>query len=90
MTVQKKIFPWYKGMYLRIAVFFFVILFLLGVAYLIINVVTAKRYYDETTQKLNAPVAAHMLLEVTPFENGKVQEDAIGRVLSGWCSWSTA
>jgi HAMP domain-containing protein len=76
-----KTFPWYKSLYLRIAVFFFVMLFLLGVAYLIIDVITAKRYYDETTQKLNAPVAAHMLLEVTPFENGKVQEDAIGKIM---------
>jgi signal transduction histidine kinase len=81
MTIQKKSFPWYKSIYLRIAAFFFVILFLLGVAYLIIDVITAKKYYDETTQKLNAPVAAHMLLEVTPFENGKVQEDAIGKIM---------
>ena len=69
---NKTSFPWYKSLYLRIAAFLFVILFLLGVAYLIIDVVTAKRYFDETTQKLNAPVAAHMLLEVSPFENGKV------------------
>jgi signal transduction histidine kinase len=73
--------PWFKSLYLRIAAFFLVILFMLGVAYLIIDVVTAKLYYDETTQKLNAPVAAHMLLEVNPFENGKVQEEAIGKIM---------
>ncbi len=78
---NKSSFPWYKSLYLRIAAFLFVILFLLGVAYLIIDVVTAKRYYDETTQKLNAPVAAHMLLEVSPFENGKVRKDAIGKIM---------
>ncbi len=78
---NKTSFPWYKSLFLRIAAFLFVILFLLGVAYLIIDVVTAKRYYDETTQKLNAPVAAHMLLEVSPFENGQVREDAIGKIM---------
>ncbi len=72
---------WYKSLYLRIAAFFFVTLFLLGIAYLIIDVVTSKRYYDETTQKINAPVAEHMLLEVNPFINGKVQEDAIGKIM---------
>lgn len=81
MKSKTTTFHWYKSLYLRIAAFFFVILFLLGVAYLLIDVVTAKRYYDETTQKLNAPVASHLLLEVIPFKNGNVQEDAIGKIM---------
>ena len=81
MKKTTSVAPWFKSLYLRIAAFFFVILFMLGVAYLVIDVATAKLYYDETTQKLNAPVAAHMLLEVNPFENGKIQEDAIGKIM---------
>jgi signal transduction histidine kinase len=72
---------WHQSIFIRIAAFFFVILFLLGVAYLFINVLTTKRYHDEATQKLNAPVAAEMLLEVNPFANGQVQEEAIGKIM---------
>ncbi|MBL7872055.1 MAG: HAMP domain-containing histidine kinase [Cyclobacteriaceae bacterium] len=81
METESKSYPWYTSLYLRIAAFFFVTLFLLGVAYLIIDVITARRYYDETTQRVNAPVAAHMLLEVNPFVDGKVQDDAIGKIM---------
>ncbi len=41
----------------------------------------AKRYSDETTQRLNAHVASHMLLEVNPFVDGKVNEDALGKIM---------
>jgi signal transduction histidine kinase len=69
------------SLFWRITLLFFLILVLLGITYTIITISTAKRYSDETTQKLNANVAAHMLLEVTPFVNGKVNEDAIGRIM---------
>ena len=41
----------------------------------------AKRYSDETTQKLNAHVASHMLLEVNPFVDGKVNEESLGKIM---------
>jgi hypothetical protein len=41
----------------------------------------AKRYSDETTQRLNANVASHMLLEVNHFVDGKVNEDALGKIM---------
>lgn len=41
----------------------------------------AKRYSDETTQRLNAHVASHMLLEVNPFVDGKVNEEALGKIM---------
>ncbi len=57
------------------------ILILLGVAYVSITTYSARKYYQETTQRLNANVAHHMLLEVNPFENGQVNEEAVGKIM---------
>ncbi len=58
-----------------------VMLLMLGIAYVSITVNSARKYYQETTQRLHAHVAEHMLLEVQPFENGKVNEDALGKIM---------
>lgn len=65
----------------RISILFFLILVLLGVSYTVITILMAKRYSDETTQKLNANVASRMLHEVTPFVDGRVNEEALGTIM---------
>ena len=70
-----------ESLYWRISILFFLILMLLGVSYTVITISMAKRYSDETTQRLNANVASHMLLEVNPFVDGKVNEDALGKIM---------
>ena len=70
-----------ESLFWRISILFFLILVLLGVTYTVITISMAKRYSDETTQKLNAHVASHMLLEVTPFVDGKVNEEALGKIM---------
>jgi signal transduction histidine kinase len=70
-----------ESLFWRISILFFLILVLLGVSYTVITISTAKRYSDETTQKLNANVAAHMLLEVNPFVDGKVNEESLGKIM---------
>ena len=57
------------------------ILVLLGLSYVMITSYSAHQYYQETTQRLNAHVAEHMLLEVNPFENGEVNEEALGKIM---------
>lgn len=57
------------------------LLILLGIAYVSITTYSARKYYQETTQRLNANVAHHMLLEVNPFENGQVNEEAVGKIM---------
>jgi len=54
---------------------------LLGIAYIVITISVAKRYSDETTQKLNANVASHMLKHVTPFINGKVNDESLEMIM---------
>ncbi len=70
-----------ESLFWKISILFFLILVLLGVSYTMITISTAKRYSDETTQKLNANVASHMLLEVNPFVNGKVNDEALGKIM---------
>jgi len=70
-----------ESLFWRISILFFLILVLLGVTYTVITISMAKRYSDETTQRLNAHVASHMLLEVTPFVDGKVNEEALGKIM---------
>ena len=70
-----------ESLFWRISILFFLILLLLGVSYTMLTISMAKRYSDETTQRLNADVASHMLLEVTPFVDGKVNEEALGKIM---------
>lgn len=81
MTLFHKILSVKNSLYWKISGFFLLTLLLLGVAYIIITVSTARRYYDETTQRLNAHVAEHMLTEVNPFVDGKVNEEAVGKIM---------
>jgi len=60
-----------ESLFWRISGLFSLIFVLLGIAYIVITISVAKRYSDETTQKLNANVASHMLKHVTPFINGR-------------------
>jgi len=70
-----------ESLFWKISTLFFLILVVLGVSYTMITISMAKRYSDETTQRLNANVASHMLLEVTPFVDGKVNEEALGKIM---------
>jgi signal transduction histidine kinase len=70
-----------ESLFWKISILFFLILVFLGVSYTLITISMAKRYSDETTQKLNAHVASHMLLEVNPFVDGKVNEEALGKIM---------
>lgn len=57
------------------------ILTLVGIAYVSIATYSARKYYQETTQRLNANVAREMLKEVNPFVDGAVNADAVGKIM---------
>jgi signal transduction histidine kinase len=77
--MKKNIFT--RSLYWRISAAFLLILLLLGLAYVLITTYASNRYYQETTQQLNAHVAEHMLLEVSPFVDGEVNEEALGIIM---------
>jgi signal transduction histidine kinase len=70
-----------KSLYWRISISFLLLLLILGLAYVMITAFAADRYFKETTQRLNAHVAESMLLEVKPFINGEVNEEALGKIM---------
>jgi signal transduction histidine kinase len=69
------------SLYWRISLAFFALFLLLGLTFAVITTYSANRYYEETTQKLNARVAEYLLTEVPPFVDGKVNEEALGKIM---------
>lgn len=70
-----------KSLLWRLSGALLLILVLLGVAYVSITTYSARKYYQETTQRLNAHVARQMLAEVNPFVNGEVNAEAVGKIM---------
>lgn len=70
-----------KSLYWRISLSFFVVLLIVGFSYIFITATTAQRYFQETTQRLNASVADYLIKEVNPFQDGKVNEEALGVIM---------
>lgn len=70
-----------NSLFWRLSATFFVLLLLVGIAYTYIVTIASNRYYHETTQKLNADVAKHLLHEIKPFENGKVNKEKLDNLM---------
>jgi len=70
-----------RSLFWRVGLSFLLILLLVGLAYVLITTFASQRYYEETTQRLNAHVAESMLQEVDPFVQGKVNEKALGKIM---------
>ncbi|GHN02527.1 two-component sensor histidine kinase [Cytophagales bacterium WSM2-2] len=71
-----------KGsLFWRISGLFLLIFILLGISFDFITITLAKRYSDETMQKLNANVASHMLQHVKPFVNGSLDEKSLETIM---------
>lgn len=70
-----------KSLYWRISLSFILILLIVGFSYVFITASTAQRYFQETTQRLNSSVADYLIKEVNPFQDGKVNEEALGVIM---------
>jgi len=70
-----------KSLFWKIALALLILFICLGLAFILITSHSANRYYEETAQRLNAQVAAEMLLEVNPFVDGEVNEEALGIIM---------
>ena len=82
MSSSDNFFSRIKGsLFWRISGLFLLIFVVLGVAFDIITITLARRYADETMQKLNANVASHMLNHVQPFVNGRLNEEAVETIM---------
>ncbi|MBN3583267.1 HAMP domain-containing protein [Algoriphagus aestuarii] len=70
-----------KSLFWRISVSFALVLLIVGCSYVYITTSTAQRYFQETTQRLNATVADYLIKEVNPFQGGEVNEEALGTIM---------
>jgi signal transduction histidine kinase len=70
-----------KSLFWRISLSFILVLLIVGFSYVLITATTAQRYFQETTQRLNADVANYLIKEVNPFQDGKVNEEALGIIM---------
>jgi signal transduction histidine kinase len=70
-----------KSLYWRISLTFILVLLLVGVSYIFITAQNAQRYFQETTQRLNADISSYLIKEVNPFKDGKVNEEALGTIM---------
>lgn len=71
-----------RSLYWRISALLLSIFVLLGIAYIVLTITLAQKYSDETTQKLHAHVAAHMLKHVKPFSGSKVNEESLTTIMN--------
>lgn len=69
------------SLFWRIAGVLVLLLAALGIINILITTSSARKYYQETTQRLHSHVAEHMLIEVQPFVDGEVNEEALGKIM---------
>lgn len=70
-----------KSLFWRISLSFILVLMIVGFSYVLITTYTAQRYFQETTQRLNADVADYLIKEVNPFQDDTVNEEALGIIM---------
>jgi hypothetical protein len=75
------------SLFWKLSATFLLILILLGLSYVSITAYFSRKYYQETTQRLNADVAKHMLKEVNPFKGTEVNDEAVGKIMHSMMAW---
>ncbi len=77
---MKKAYKIWGSLYLRISAVFLCLLVIIGLVHILIVFNSAKEYYQEVNQKMNAPIAGHIASEIAPFINGKVNHPALEHI----------
>ena len=74
---MKAPFRMLRSLYWRLSLTFLLLLLILGVAYVFMTAFTARRYFQETNQKLNAMVAGSIASHVQPISGGVINREAL-------------
>lgn len=69
------------SLFWKISALFSLLFLFLSVVFLFLNYQFSKQYYEETTQRLNANVAEHLVAEVKPFEGDSINKEALGKIM---------
>lgn len=65
----------------RLLLTFSLILLVVAIAYIVITAIATNKYYQETTQQLNAEVAAYLIEEAPPFKDGSVNKASLDMIM---------
>jgi hypothetical protein len=69
-----------RTLYGKLAVTLLALLSLLGIIFLVVNLFSTRMFLQEINQGLHRDLAAHLVEESLPLENGVVQEDALEHI----------
>jgi signal transduction histidine kinase len=69
-----------RTLYGKLAVTLLALLSLLGVIFLAVNLISTRMFLQEINQGLHRELAAHLVKESLPLENGVVQEEALEHI----------
>lgn len=65
----------------QLSLSFLLVLLIVAFAYIIITAIATNKFYQETTQRLNAHVAEYLIKETPPFKDGEINEAALGTIM---------
>jgi hypothetical protein len=81
-VITEKIEMRKNKLYWKISATLLSLLIILGVVYVLISTYSAKSYFEEVNQKLNASIATMMSHEVQPLIGGEVDTAAIHKIMA--------
>lgn len=61
----------FRSLYWKLSAVFLILLSLVGAAYIYLTLFSTEMYFAETSQRLNASLAQHIVDDIQPFVNGR-------------------
>ncbi|MFN0158684.1 MAG: ATP-binding protein [Bacteroidota bacterium] len=61
----------FKSLYWKLSAVFLILLLLVGAAYTYLSLFSSEMYFAETSQRINATLAQHIVDDIQPFVNGQ-------------------
>lgn len=69
-----------RSLYWKLSAVFLVLLLLVGAAYTYLTLFSSEMYFAETSQRLNAALARHIVDDIRPFVDGKPNLDGMHKL----------
>jgi signal transduction histidine kinase len=70
----------FRSLYWKLSAVFLILLLLVGAAYTYLTLFSSEMYFAETSQRLNAALARHIVDDIRPFVDGKPNLDGMHKL----------
>lgn len=70
----------FRSLYWKLSAVFLVLLLLIGAAYTYLTLFSSEMYFAETSQRINASLAQHIVEDIRPFVDGKPNLDGMNKL----------